>query len=306
MMKNELLTIFSQGFQSGTFLRVGKNREISLYIGKDENGNYAFEFRGIYVPVRISQSDVIMVQQGTNGDRYILRFSLCNHELLEYFCTFCQDLLDSTESVKMDEDAYKILCERYFSWRKLFRPNSGRMTDSEIMGLIGELLFMQDYMIPQFGVEVALESWMGPEKTHKDYSIGNFWYEIKTINAGKNSVKIASVEQLDGENEGFLIVYCLEKMSPSFSGVKLNALVQSLMKKMGTPQNRELFMSKLSLYDFDFAPEYDNYVFANVGFSMYSIGLGFPRLCRKDIPNAINKIQYEIILSEIENFKNIK
>ena len=62
-MKNKLSTTFSQGFQSGTFIRVGENRDLSLFVGKDEKGNYAFDFRGTYVPVRISQSDVITVQQ---------------------------------------------------------------------------------------------------------------------------------------------------------------------------------------------------------------------------------------------------
>ena len=303
MTKNKLSTTFSQGFQSGAFIRVGENRDLSLFVGKDEKGNYAFDFRGSYVPVRIAQSDVITVQQGKSGENYILRFSLCNNELLEYFSTFCQDLLDSTESIKNDEDAYKTLCSRYFSWKKLFRPNKGGMNDNEVMGLIGELLFMQDYMIPHYGVEMALDSWMGPEKTHKDYSTESFWYEIKAISAGKDSVKISSLEQLDGEDEGFLAVYCLEKMSPTFSGIKLNALVQSLMTKMGTAQNREIFMSKLSLYDYDFSPEYDNYVFTNAGLSMYSIGNDFPRLCRKNTPNAINKIQYEIFLSELEEYK---
>lgn len=302
-MKNNLSAIFSQSFQSGAFIRVGENRNISLYVGKDEKGNYAFDFRGKYIPVRIAQSDVITVQQGKSGDNYILRFSLCNSELLEYFSTFCQDLLDSTVSIKNDEDAYKTLCSRYFSWKKLFRSNKGGMTDNEIMGLIGELLFMQDYMIPHYGVEVALESWMGPEKTHKDYSTESVWYEIKAISAGKDSVKIASLEQLDGDEEGYLAVYCLERMSPTFSGIKLNMLVQGLMVKMETAHNREALMSKLSMYEFDFSPEYDKFVFTNVGFFMYSVGADFPRLCRKNIPNAINKIQYEIFLSELEEYK---
>lgn len=302
-MKNKLTATFSQSFQSGEFIRVGENRNLSLFVGKDEKGNYAFDFRGSYIPVRIAQSDVITVQQGKSGEDYILRFSLCNNELLEYFSTFCQDLLDSTEYTKNDEDAYKTLCSRYFSWKKLFRPNKGGMNDNEVMGLIGELLFMQDYMIPHYGVDTALDSWMGPEKTHKDYSTGSIWYEIKAISVGKDSIKISSLEQLDGDDDGALAVYCLEKMSPSFSGIKLNGLVQSLMAKMKTVQNREIFMSKLSMYDYDFSPEYDNFVFANVGFSMYCIGDDFPRLCRKNTPNAINKIQYEIFLSELEKYK---
>ena len=302
-MKNNLYTIFTQGFQSGAFIRVGDNKKLSLYVGKDDKGNFAFDYRGKYVPVKIAQSDVITVQQGKNGDSYTLRFSLCNPELLEYFCTFCQDLLESTELIDNDDDAYKTLCSRYFSWKKLFRPNKGVMNDNEVMGLIGELLFMQDYMIPQWGIEKSLDSWMGPEKTHKDYSTDSVWYEIKTVSAGKETVRISSLEQLDGEDEGYLAVYCLEKMSPTFSGIKLNSLVQNLLNRMGSSQNREVFMSKLSLYNYDFSPEYDNYVFTNVGFSMYCVKDDFPRLSRKTIPNAISKIQYEIFLSEIEGYK---
>ena len=47
------------------------------------------------------------------------------------------------------------------------------------MGIIGELLFLKDTMIPTFGVEKAIESWMGPEKTHKDFSFDDKWIEIK-------------------------------------------------------------------------------------------------------------------------------
>ena len=302
-MKNKLIDIFSKGFQSGAFVRVGENPNISLYIGKDDKGNYAFDFSGVYVPVKISPSDVIIVEQGKHNNIYTLRFSLNNPELLEYFCTFCQDLLDSTATAKNDDDAYNILSARYFSWKKLFRPNSAKMSDSEIMGLIGELLFLHDYMIPQWGIEKSLDSWMGPEKTHKDYSTESFWYEIKAVSAGKESIRISSIEQLDGDDEGYLAVYCLEKMSPSFSGIKLNGLVQNLMTKMGTLSNRETFMSKLSLYNYDFSPEYDNFVYTNVGFSMFRVLEGFPRLCRKNIPNAINKIQYDLFLSELEEYK---
>ena len=302
IMKNNLFSTFSQGFQSGYYKRIGDNQDLSLYVGKDENGNYAFEFRGKYTPERIMGSDVISVQQTENGDIYMLLFSLENDELLEYFCIFCQDLLDSTIGIKDDDAAYKTLCSRYFSWKKLFKPHSGKLSDSEIVGLIGELLFLQDHMIPEWGVSKAVNSWMGPEKTHKDFSTEEKWYEIKTISSGKDSVKISSLEQLDGDVEGYLAIYCLEKMSPSFCGIKLNPLVMSLLNKMSA-DNRELFLSKLNLYDYDFSPEYDNFVYSLVGFSLYEVKDDFPRLCRKSIPTPLTKVQYEIILSEIEEYK---
>lgn len=302
-MKNSIYEVFSRGFQSGYYIRIGNNHSLHLYLGKDDNGNYAFEFRGNYSPVKIVGSDVISVYQGKSGDVYTLRFSLENGELLEYFCTFCQDLLDSSEDIQKDELAYKTLCSRYFAWKKLFKPHSGKLSDAEIIGLIGELLFLKEQMIPQWGNTKAIESWMGPEKTHKDFSIDNMWYEIKSINSGKDTVRISSIEQLDGSDEGYLVVYCLEKMSPSFSGIRLNSLVTTIMNILGSTMLREAFLSKLSLYNFDFSPEYDNFVYSKVGFSMYSVNETFPRLSRDHIPIAISKVQYDLTLSEINEYK---
>lgn len=301
-MKNEIYKIFAGDFRPGSYIRLGDNKNLSLYLGKDDSGNYAFEFRGKYSPVKISSSDVILVGQFKSKESYTLRFSLDNKDLLEYFCTFCEDLFESTKNINDDGVAYKQLSDRYFSWKKLFRPHAGAMSDTEIVGLLGELLFMDEHMIPEWGVPTALNSWTGPEKTHKDFSTDNVWYEIKTINSGKNTVKISSLEQLDSDIEGYLVVYDLEKMSPAFNGLKLNQLVQKLLHKMGVAY-REEFITKLSLYNYDFSPNYDNFVYSVVGYSTYEIKGDFPRLSRKDIPTGIDKVQYEINLSEIEDYK---
>ena len=304
MSNNEVYKTFREDFPSRHFIRFGENRYLSLYLGRDDDARYSFDFRGKYKPVRISSSDVIAVEQFQNGDVYTLRFSLENNDLLEYFCTFCQDLLDSVKVTSEDESAYHTLRSRYYSWRQLFRPDNGRMTEAEIMGLIGELLFLRDYMIPERGIDMALESWMGPEKNHKDFSCQQDWFEIKTISFGKESVRISSVEQLDSDIEGALIVYELEKMSPSFDGIKINQLVNSIIALLKNPSQRELFMAKLQLYSFEFSNENDNLVFALKNTYKYRIDVvDFPRLHRSLLPNAITRVQYELLLSEIESFK---
>lgn len=305
MMKdNEIFNTFREDFPSRHFIRFGENRHLSLYIGRDDDARYSLDFRGRYKPVRISSSDVIAVDQFKNAGFYTLRFSLENNDLLEYFCTFCQDLLDSVSVVNEDETAYRTLCSRYFSWRQLFRPDKGRLTESEIMGLIGELMFLKDYMIPENGVDVALESWMGPEKTHKDFSCQNCWFEVKTISFGKECVRISSVEQLDSEINGTLVVYELEKMSPSYEGIRINQLARSIISMLQNPSQREIFMAKLQLYGFDFSNENDNYVFAVRNMLMYNVDIDlFPRIHRSMLPEAITRAQYDLLLTEIEPFK---
>ncbi len=304
MMNNEIYKTFRKEFPSRHFIRFGENRHLSIYIGRDDEARYSFDFKGKYKPIKIASSEVIVVEQYKDRDLCTLRFSLVNSELLEYFCTFCQDLLDSVRVTSDDEAAYHTLRSRYYSWRMLFRPDNSRMTESEIMGLIGELLFLKDFMIPKRGVEVALDSWMGPERTHKDFSYKNEWFEIKSINSGKETVHISSIEQLDSNYDGHLVVYELEKMSPSFDGIKLNQLVNTTIKLLPNVSQRDTFMDKLQLYGFDFSNENDNLVFSLKSIRTYKVDANaFPKIKRVVLPYAITRVQYELLLSELNTFK---
>ena len=127
---------------------------------------------------------------------------------------------------------------------------------------------------------------------------------FKTINFGKESVHISSIEQLDGSNEGYLTVYTLERMSPSFNGIKLNTLVNELIAMIRPSHYKETFLAKLSLYGFDFSEENDNLVYDLKSVASYRVdNADFPRVTRDLLPASIIKVQYDIVLSEIERFK---
>ncbi len=301
-MRNKIYTTFSEGFQPGQFIRLNDNDALNLYIGKDDSGCFSFEFLGHFTPTRLVGSEVISVSQTKNNQLISIRFSLENQDLLEYFCTFCEDLVNSTMDITDDNIAYKSLSQRYLSWKKLFRPNQGRLNENEVMGLIGELLYLRDHMFVQYGFDSALEAWTGPEYTHKDFSLEDEWHEIKTISSGKGTIKIASLEQLDSDIDGTLAVYELEKMSSSFNGTKLNDIVNSIIQMLGVHQ-REVFLNKLSGFGYDFSPEYNNYVYSLSSFEKYKINNSFPRLKREHIPLSISRVQYELNRAELEPFK---
>ena len=144
----------------------------------------------------------------------------------------------------------------------------------------------------------------GPEKTHKDFSDQQDWFEIKAISYGKESVRISSIEQLDSDIDGYLVVYELEKMSPSFEGIKLNQLANNIIAMLANASQRETFMAKLQLFGFDFSNENDNLVFAERGEHMYKVDTqSFPRIHKNVLPDAITRVQYELLLTEIESFK---
>lgn len=304
-MKNRFYEIFSGGFKRGQFLRLKENDALQLYLGKDYNGRFALEFRGHFIPTKILGSAVISVAQ-TKSNQYIsLFFALENADLLEYFCTFCEDLVNSNLDIVDDNLAYKTLCSRYNSWKKLFKPNKARLTEIEVIGLIGELLYLRDIMFKTYGFDIALESWTGPEYTHKDFSLEETWHEVKTISVGKRDVHISSLEQLDSDVNGNLVVYELERMSPSFNGIKLNAIVTDIIGLLPHNIQKETFLNKINQFGYDFSTEYDNFVFSLISFSTYKVDDTFPRLTRKNIPSSIMRVQYDIMLNEIEEYKNL-
>lgn len=301
-MMDNLLGKFREGFKNGYFIRIGDVAH-NMFIGKDEDGHFCFEFRGRFRPMKLVGSKPLLVNQyQSSSDEFILRFALEQDDLLGCFAAFGEDLIDAAKNLSEDDAIYTIITNRYQSWKKLFRPNRSRLTEPEIMGLLGELLFLKEKGFPKWGISIALDSWTGPEKTHKDFSHSNVWYEIKTINCGKETVHISSIEQLDSDVDGFLYIYCFEKMSPSFNGLTLNNLVQQILSLL-TPTQKDAFLCKLVEYNYDFASQLDTYVFRLANESCYTVNANFPRLKRSVLPLAITKTKYDIVLTEIEPYK---
>ena len=51
-MQIKIYTLLSEDFKASHFIRIGENHNISLYVGKDEMGRYAFDFRGRFKVAR--------------------------------------------------------------------------------------------------------------------------------------------------------------------------------------------------------------------------------------------------------------
>ena len=95
----------------------------------------------------------------------------------------------------------------------------------------------------------------------------------------------------------FTHIYQLKLIPPTGN------LVESILKIAPNVALKDLFMAKLELFGFEFSTENDNYVYSQSGQAFYKVSSQFPRLKRSDIPLSISKVQYAIILTDIEEFK---
>ena len=298
-----ILEKFKEHFAPGHFTRVNTDHPLDIYIGVDDQCHYALEFRGCFTPQNVKSSSTIGINQYNSTKFSGIVFSLHEQEMLDNFCVFCEDIIDSTAATTDATYGYKLVINRFYAWKKMFQTKSKTMDESRIMGLIGELLFLQKYMIPTYGASVALRAWSGQELTHKDFSLDAIWYETKAINTGKPSIKISSLEQLQSHNNGELVVFQLEKMSPAYTGVNLNKLASMLLKEFDNDEHKDIFINKLVDSGFSFDPIYNEFVYEVSSVDRYSVNERFPRLVTTDVNEAIIRVQYELLLSLIQDYK---
>ncbi len=288
--------------QSSQYVRVSAEHPLELYLGKNEKGNLTLRFNGNFVPTKVLGTNLIDVKQVKTINYNSILFSFLSEDNVTLFYHFCEDMITETENYQAD-DGYKEIINRYNQWKKMFSGNNKILTENEVLGLLGELLFLKNIAIPTYGATDGLNSWSGPEPTHKDFSYKNDWFEIKSINTFKNSVSISSLEQLDSELDGHLVVYSFEKMSPSFSGISLNKMVSEVLKDLSFDTDKDIFIAKLKQVGYSYNEIYDNYVFNLVKKETYLVNDDFPRIKADNLQKGISKVEYEILLSLIEKNK---
>lgn len=285
------------------FSRIDDEHILDLHIGLDEKGRKSIELRSMFKPVKVTGTSAIDVTQYTKPEYNTIRFSLKDDDMSGLFYKFCEDIIEQTKDLKNEKDGYKAITTRFFQWKKMFVLSKNTfLTEPEIMGMIGEILFLRGPLADEIGLSEALKSWSGQELTHKDFSCSDKWYEVKTISRGNTTVRISSLEQLDSDKNGELIVYSLEKMSPAYNGISLNKLILETRQMFLSADDADTFLAKVAMQGYEYNNYYDEFVFEASGLTRYKVTEQFPKLTHANVPKEITKANYDLALAEIMSF----
>jgi len=297
---------FNLASGSNSWKRVSDTHPVDLYYGKDDKGRNAIEFSGQFVVNRKIHSSVLIEithYKTSDGGKSIV-FSLLDNKLLHPFCDFLNSMIESTSQYSLsNQDAYHAVCEVYFIMQKMFRTNSDILSEAEIKGLIGELLFIKEDLFSKVGETKAIGAWSGAEKTRKDFAFDHEWYEVKTIEYGKETVHISSIEQLDSPIEGTLVIFQVERMAEEYDGLTLNKLVTQTINLISSINDKDIFLSKLKDANYAYNPKYDEYVYELRSEDEYVVSASFPRITRAGISPAIAKASFDLTIAEIISHK---
>lgn len=294
---------FDDSIVSGSYRYYDASHPLKFFVGIDEQNRKTVVLINPSKPDKVKKTSAIDVESvKTSDNQYRLSFHLNDNSMEGIFFKFCDDLVESTRAVPDENIGMTLVCKRYNLWKRLFyKLNLPVLTENQQMGLIGELLFLKDDMLKVHSSHDALSSWSGCDKTHKDFSIGDEWYEIKSSQVNKLTVKISSLEQLDSDKPGTLVVYEFEKMSEEYNGITLNTAVNDILLQIDEG-DEEFFLDKLKAAGYEVSEEYDKCCFRNVSKHYYNVNDKFPKISVKDLPLSIVEVKYEILKKDLAGF----
>lgn len=295
---------FEAGRKNHTYQRVDADYKVNIFLGYNENGNMSMIITENGVEAKIKSSKFINVSLKRREDRKLaLGFDLLDEAYNSLFIIFCKDIIVVSEKAGADM-AISTALMRWKYWRELFGRQKSHLLDSqEVKGLVGELLVLKNHFMQNYDENKAISSWMGPLLGHKDFEIDDTWYEVKTIPENATQITISSLEQLESEDDGHLIIVRLEDAnSVTNNAITLNAIVNSIVDLIEDPDNLDMFRSKLDNMGYVPNAEYDKYNYLLKSERQYRVDAAFPRLRRKTTDPNIANVKYSILLNGIRDF----
>ena len=296
---------FAKGAATHTYQRIDPDYQVNIYLGYNDDGQMSLVITEFGREVLVKSSKLIDVKLRKREDkRLALTFDLMDNSYKSMFLIFCKDIIAVAEK-SGPEMAISGVLTRWKYWKEMFGKKKQNILDkSEIKGLIGELIELRDHIMSECSETEAIQSWMGPLLGHKDFEIFDTWYEIKSVSENAVQVNISSLEQLESEVDGHLIIVKLEdSTAASELSINLNTVVISVLNKLEDPENIDLFQIRLDNMGYVADPEYDNFNFIFKGRQSYMVTSEFPRIRRKDLHPSIGNAKYTIMLDGIVEYK---
>jgi hypothetical protein len=252
--------------------------------------------------IESSKSMAVCRRRRESDNRWTLSFELLRNEQQGVFAILCCDVIEHSRSAGNEKEALALVFSRYKQWSKLLESQrSGLLDENRRKGLLGELLFLEQQIHDAKSVFAAVQGWSGPDGADQDFMYQDSWYEIKSAGASATIVTISSLQQLDCENAGELVIQRIDKIAPERTGaISLNGVVSRINERLvNDVEALDLFRAKLSSYGYLDLQEYAEQKYLCSATQRYRVDSSFPRLTAKTVPAEIVSLHYELNLPSL-------
>lgn len=295
--------------EQATFQRVDESHPLDFYIGREPTGEWVLLLIANESRIFTSEHAAVQVHARPRQDgRCALMFRLVRTEFERLFALVCEDLVEATRSFHGQEGEVTLVMKRFNRWQRLLERNhSGLLDDTALRGLTGELIFLESQMTGPRGISGSVAAWVGPEGAERDFVFSDHVFEVKTIRTGGESVRISSAEQLDTSPIPFhLVVVRLDEANADRdpSAFTILDLVDRIRENLvADTAASEGFEEKLAAAGFIYREEYRDRSFRLQQLRHFRVDDTFPAIRRSALSPAIGQVNWELILSALEDFE---
>lgn len=256
---------------------------------------------------RLRSVDVVIQPiEGDENASLILR--LADASLVDIFHQLCLDIVASASRAESGPDAVRRAIGRTWRWHHLLRGGGGLLSAKAQMGLLGELVVLERYVLPSLGAAAAVESWLGPLGATQDFSHAGVRIESKACGrTTAAAVRISSEHQLDsGAGQSLFLHLCVfEPVDAMESGGVSVTDVARRLQRVFDNEARAIsgrFDALLTAAGFDFDDDYSLWLWEGGERAIYDVGEAFPRLTPSRLPNGVQHVVYDVSLGECGEF----
>jgi len=276
-----------------------------LYIGFEQNNDISTEklpkFRGLEISL-ITTS----IGQFKNID--FLKFTQSIPDSDNIFELVISDICDKVIRLQNKSTLKETLNKVLNEWKLFFEKQDNELLSVAAQtGLVGELLFLKDYLFQKYSLSESLLFWSGSDKTNHDFQIFRDAIEIKTT-TGKQHKKfiVSSERQLDntGLDHLYLALFSLNLHNDMPDKTLPAHISEIYLLLQDDPVATFQFQIKITKYGYNALFE-QNYT---TGFSLsdvkfFEIMEGFPRILQKDISDGIGDLKYSVMMAACMSYE---
>ncbi|WP_316199176.1 PD-(D/E)XK motif protein [Bradyrhizobium sp. SZCCHNS2002] len=246
-----------------------------------------FELGGMRLSVTSDQSGPFLV------------LSLEDISRRDLFATICADVVTAAARAGTAEALDQFLA-RLDAWRQFLRERRAGLSRSETIGLIGELLVLEQILAVD---PAGLATWQSPNDGLHDFVRGGQALEVKTGLGPSSSITITALDQLD--TTGLRTLELLHVRLVELPGGRcLQDIVAAIIGMLPEDASRRAFEN--AVLRRGLMPDDDSARFTprvqQRSIDAYFITEAFPRLARRALPIAITDATYTLDIRALAEF----
>lgn len=294
--------------------RADPSHPLDFFRARDEKGRYLLVLKGDELPVTgklpiLAGIRISLAHLQDKNDELVLE--LADSEQLSIFRALAADIIQATSDLPLGDGEVGLhrVIGRIERWQELLkRKRNEVLTRQAIIGLVGELLFLRDAIMPHLPPHVAVTSWRGSHRDEQDFAIGSWIAEIKTqLSTADQFIKISSEAQLDTTSGPIALVHqTISSVSESDpAAVTLNGLVASIRSLLlaSGPAAIDIFEAGLIAAGYETRPEYEEESWLPITRRIFEIADGFPRLVPEILPPGVQNVSYRVLPNACSDFE---